>query len=288
MIAAIFRGPGLIATGAIAVCLALAAGVLVFAHAATEFQATRAQKSASERVVRLVDPIGREALEALMEALKKQDAVTAATPIEFTDLAAVANTRDAPEAAEAPLDPLGLVAVTLAGDSPSDIDERLQASLADLGLSVTIAGPGPPVRDAMAKAQQARFAALVLASIVAIALLLVARWIALLGISRSANPAQVLAFLGATRAQALARVSGPAIGAGFGAGLAGVLGVVGLALAIQAIAPELYGAFLPVSLPIDPISLTILASTPIVSAVFTRAGARAAASQAFAIEQPTP
>lgn len=288
MTAGIFRGPSLIASGAIAVCCALAASILVFAHAATELRSARALAEANERIVRLIDPTGREALESLIEALKKEDGVASVAAIELADLAATSQESTPLDTSAPSLDPLGLVAITLAGDLQSDVNERLQASLADQGISVTISAPGSAVRDAIDKARAERTAALVLAGIVSIMLLLVARWVAQLGHSRSANPAQVMAFLGATRTQALARISGPALVSGFFSGLAGVLGVVGLALVSNTLAPELVAAFLPSGLPIDTNSLTILGSTPVVSAALMRAGARAAASQAFAIEQPTP
>lgn len=233
-----------------------------------------------ERIARVVAPEGDTALREARTALARSPDVREArilSPEEAqTLLSGWAEEAAIPEAA---LQDLRLVVVRLEADAPPDIAERLQADLAEAGLSVEFAGPGAAASRTARGSGGSQFAGLSFA-----ALIVAAGVVGFAGRAAAAahgTTAGLLAGLGATRSQAQSAIARPIAGAGFAAGLLGAaLAAAGWA-AVAGLWPEAAAIRPSGAAPLSLADIAPLAAAPVIGYLAARSGARAGAGRSF-------
>ncbi len=268
----------LIAAMSLALALAVAAGL--GARGLDRLGAAREQALSEERIARLIAPQGQAAAQEARTALASDPDVAAARLIPPEEAARLvagwAQGQDLPAAAFADL---RLIAVQLEPTAPADAAVRIEADLAEQGLSIEIAEPGPAARSAVRRTGADQFGLIALAAAFAAAGLV--GFAARAAGASQAKSAALLASLGATRAQAQGLISGPIAMAGLQAGLlaaflagAAGVGLVALAPGLRALAPS-------ATAPLAMSDLLPLLAAPILGWIAAASGARAAAGRAF-------
>lgn len=233
-----------------------------------------------ERIVRVVAPEGngalREARAALARAADVREARIMTTAEAQSLLSGWAEEAVVPEEA---LQDLRLIVVRLEANAPPTIGARLQADLAEAGLSVEIAGPGTAARAAARGRGGSPFGGLTI-----VALVVAAAVVGFAGRAAAASQSattRLLAALGATRAQAQTALARPIAGAGFAAGVGAAAAAVAGWAALAAYWPEAAALRPTDAAPLAMADIAPLLAAPIVGYWAARSGARAGAGRSF-------
>lgn len=266
--------------GAMCLALALVATVGLGTRALERIGAAQEATLAQERIARVLAPEGPAGLTEARAAFARSPDVREARVVTAQEAAALLS--GWAEGESLPADSLAnlrLVALKLNANAPEDIAERLQADLAEQGVSVEISGPGPAARSAVRRTGADRFGILSLASAVVAAALV--GFAARAGAAGQATTARLLTSLGATRSQALSLMARPIAGAGFFAGLLGAVLALAVWAGIAAAAPEARALLPSPNSPITLADVVPLIAAPVIGFFAARSGARAGAGRAF-------
>ena len=268
----------LVAVMALALAFAAATGLGV--RALERLAAAQETALSQERIARVIAPEGDAALREARTALARSPDVREArilSPAEAqTLLSGWAEEATVPEEA---LADLRLIVVRLEANAPPDIAERLQADLAEAGLSVEVAGPGDAARSAARGRGGSQFAGLSFA-----ALLVAAGVVGFASRAAAAShgaTAQLLSGLGATRAQAQSAIARPIAGAGFTAGFVAAVLAAGGWAALVSLWPEAAAIRPSGASPLTLADIAPLAAAPVIGYLAARSGARAGAGRSF-------
>jgi hypothetical protein len=265
---------------AMSLALAVAVAIGLGARGLDRLATAREQALSEERIARLIAPLTPAAAEEARAALAGDADVAEARlipPQEAADLVSGwAQGQDLPADAFADL---RLIAIRMERNAPEAAPSRLQADLAEQGLSIEIAAPGPTARRAARRTGADRYALFALAAgaLAAAMVGLLARSV----VAHHGAAAAMLMGLGATRAQAETLMSGRMAAAGMQAGLWGAALALAVIGACIGLVPAL-GAMAPgPDAPLVVADCVPLVAAPMIGWAAAASGARAAAGRAF-------
>jgi cell division protein FtsX len=265
-----------------AMCLALSMAVAVGlgARGLERLGAAQEQALARERIARLIAPESQSAAEEARAALAADPDVAEARLISPSEAAALVSGWSSDEAVppEA-FAQLRLIAVRLEPTARPDAPNRLQADLAEQGLSIEIANPGPAARSAARSTGAQRLG--LAAALAAFAAFALVGFTARAEASRRAPLARMLVDLGATRSQAQRLIGGPIATLGLQAGLIGVVLCAAALAGLVAAVPEMAAMAPSAEAPLAVADLAPLAAAPLIGWIAAGSGARAAIGRAY-------
>jgi cell division protein FtsX len=263
-----------------ALALAFAAATGLGARALERMAAAQEAALSQERIARLAAPDGDAALREARSALARSPDVREARILSAEEaqtlLSGWAEDAAVPEAA---LEDLRLIVVRLEATAPPDIAERLQADLAEAGLSVEIVGPGAMAARAARGPGGSQFAGLSFAALIVAAG--VVGFAGRAAAAAHAATAGLLAGLGASRAQVQTAIARPIAGAGFTAGLLGAVLAAASWGAVAGLWPEAAAIRPSGAAPLTLADIAPLAAAPVIGYLAARSGARAGAGRSF-------
>lgn len=233
-------------------------------------------------IVRVLSPEGPDGLNDAARILSEDPRIAQIEIMSTARAARLLNGWGVGDVASADLPPLRLIEATLAPRMIADaqLEHDIDTLLSDAGVSAQTIGP--PQDDAQAaQAARMRRAALIgaagLAAVMALIVALAARALA----GRRGEDIQVMADLGATRAQACLPLADSAGATGFMAGALGALAAGGAGLALLfSILPE--ASATPIQTLLAPADIAPLIAAPFIAALAAGFGARLGAETLYA------